>query len=107
MEFGAMILCVVADGQNTLASNSTDFPKRFEELPEGLTVEGLGFAAKYKSAVPQSHRGEIADALSRRMMIHDRVLDLRRNPHPPARSLLLKCTSSHSPPHHRSVRHHF
>ena len=100
-----MILCVVADGQNALASNSTDFLESFEEFPEGLAVECFDLAAKYKSAVPQSHCGEIADALSRRMMLHDRVLDLRRNPHAAARSLLLKVHFVQSPEVHRIVGH--
>jgi hypothetical protein len=33
MEFGAIILCVVADGQNAAAGDGADFPETFLETP--------------------------------------------------------------------------
>src|SRR5882724_4508365 len=85
-----MVLGIVADGQDTAVRFGTGFPKDFQELPEGLSVESPGFAAVQKLAVPQTYGGKVADALARRVMIDDRVADLRRNPHATARSLLLE-----------------
>src|ERR1700689_3092455 len=90
MEFGAMVLCVVADRHDAAASNGADFAEHFQELPEGLPVESSGFAPKEKLAVPQTHGGKIADTLACRMMVHDGVFQFWRNPHAAARSLLLK-----------------
>ena len=70
MEFGSMVLCVVADGHNAAAGNGTGFPKPFREFPEGLSVESSGLATKHKLTIPQAHGGKIAHALPRRMMIH-------------------------------------
>jgi hypothetical protein len=44
VEFGAMILCVVADGQNAVAGNRADFSKHLQELPEGFSVEPSSLA---------------------------------------------------------------
>src|SRR5712692_2237032 len=107
MEFGAMVLCVVADGQNAMARNGAGFPKHFQKLPEGPSVEPSSLATEEKLAVPQTNGGKVADALTRRMMIHNGILDLRRNPHAAARSLLLEVHFVQSPQVHRSVRHQF
>jgi hypothetical protein len=58
MELGAMVLRVVADGQNAAAGNGADFPKPFQELPEGLSVESSDLATEQKLAVPQTHGGK-------------------------------------------------
>src|ERR1700730_10219262 len=107
MEFGAVILCVVADGQNAAAGDGANFPEHFQELPEGLSIESSDLAAEEKHAVPQTHGGKVTHALARRMMVHDGILGLRRNPHAAARSLLLKVHFVHSPQVHRTVRHQF
>src|ERR1700704_2957445 len=79
--------------------------RNFQELPESLSVEPSGLAAEEKLAVPQTHGGKVADALTRRMMIHDGILGLRRNPHAATRSLLLKVHFVQGPKVHRIVRH--
>jgi hypothetical protein len=71
MEFGAVILCVIADGQNAATGDGADFPEHFQELPEGLSIKFSGLAPKQKPAVPQTDGGKIADTLARRMMIYD------------------------------------
>ncbi len=77
MEFGAMILCVVADGHNPPPTDSAGLLKHFQKLPKGFFVEPSGLTAEDKLAIPQTYGGEVADALARRMMIHDGVLGLR------------------------------
>ena len=90
MEFGAVILRVVAYGQYATAGNSARFAEHFQELPEGLSVESPRLAAKQKRAVPQADCGEVADAFPGRMMVHNRVSRFRRYPHAATGSLLLK-----------------
>ena len=51
MEFGAMLLSVVADGQNAVARNGAGFLKHFQKLPEGLPVEPARFPAEEKLAI--------------------------------------------------------
>src|SRR5207247_9957848 len=52
-----------------------------EKLPDGLSVESSGLAAEQNFAVAQAHGSEIADALSRWMMIHHGILGLQRDLH--------------------------
>jgi hypothetical protein len=49
MEFGAMILRVVTDGEYATSGNSAGLAEHFEELPEGLSVKSPGLAANKNS----------------------------------------------------------
>ena len=81
MQSGAMILGIVANGDNAATGLDASFAKHFQELPESFSVESSGFTTEQKLAVPQPHGGKVADALARRMVIDDGVSGLRRNPH--------------------------
>src|SRR5215467_3213468 len=90
VKFGAMMLGVVADGEDSPAVHCTDLSKQFEELPERLPVEPPGLAPEQKLAVVQAHGGEVAHAFAGGVMIDNRIARFWRNPHPAAGALLLK-----------------
>src|SRR5580700_11352620 len=64
-----------------------------------------GMRGGIELAVPQTHGGKIADALARRMMVHDGVLRLGRNPHAATRPLLLKVNFVQCPEVHSGIAH--
>jgi hypothetical protein len=105
MEFGAMILRIVTDGEYATAGHSAGLAEHLEELPEGLSIESPGLAAKQKLAIPQTDCGEVADAFPGRMMVYDGISGFRWNPHAATGSLLLKVHFIQCPEVYRIVPH--
>src|SRR5215472_8562384 len=97
MQFGAVVLRVVANGQHAAAGDRAGLSKKFEEFPEALPIESSGLAAKYERAISQSNCGEVSNAFARRVMVHHRVFDLWRHPHTTPRALLLEMHFVQSP----------
>ena len=61
-----------------------------EVVAEALKDTGTITVTGNYSTIPQSHGGEVADALARGVMVNHRVFGLWRDPHTTPRSLLLK-----------------
>src|SRR4026207_1259347 len=97
MQPGSMVLGVVADGYDTVSLDACFYLKPLQELPEALTVEPPGLPSVNKLAIVEAHRSKIADALSCRGMVQNRISGLRRNPHPGTRTVLLKMHFVQSP----------
>ena len=100
-----MILRVVADHEHAAAGDDAGFLKQFEKRPEGLSVESSGLTPEYKLTVSQADGGEVADALSCRVMLDDGILGFRRDPHAATRPLLLEMHFVQRPQIHRAVFH--
>src|SRR5579863_5516957 len=100
-----MVLGIVADENHATSWLDSRFPEIPQELPETLSVEPTGFAAEHESAVPQSNGGEVPHAVSRGVMIHDRILVFRGDPHAATRSLLLEVDLIQRPEIHGLVLH--
>src|ERR1700679_3531877 len=105
MEFGTMVLSVVADGDDAATGHRTCLPELLKELPEGFAIETPGFTPKQESTIAQTHGREVTHALPCRMMIYDRVPGFRRNPHAAAGTLLLKVHFVQRPQVHGVVAH--
>src|SRR5277367_316567 len=105
MEFGTMVLSVVANGDDAATGHRTRLPELFKELPEGFAIETSGFTSKQESAIAQTHGREVTHALPGRMMIYHRIPGFRRNPHAAAGTLLLKVHFVQRPQIHGVVAH--
>ena len=92
-----MILSVVADRYDATPIACGIRWKHLEEVPETLAIESSAFPPVHEFAVVQAYGSEIAHTLSRRVMVQNRVLGFRWNPHPAPRSVLLKVHFVQSP----------
>jgi hypothetical protein len=85
-----MVPGVIADDHHPTLRIAAGLAEHQEELKESLRIESTRFPPEQELAVPQTHGAKVSDALARRRMKQDGVLDLGRYPHAAARSMLLE-----------------
>lgn len=98
-----MVSGIVGDHHNAPSRSGGGRPQRLEKLPAGNGIELIRLAPKEEPSVPQANGAKIADTVPARMVMQDRVLNFRRNPHPAARTMLLEVHFVHGPKIHRRI----
>ncbi len=88
---------VVDDDHDASSGSGAGRPQVLEELPAGEGVELIRLALKEEFAIAQADGAEIPDAPPRGIMKEHGVLGLGRDPHPAARTVLLKVHFVHGP----------
>ena len=97
VQFGMMVFDVVEDRDNLPPSMTASSPYLFEKGEERFPVEAFLLPAVNEFAVPDTHRTKVAYTFAGGMMQKNRIRDLRRNPHPASRTMLLESDLVHSP----------
>ena len=98
-----VVFRVVSNDGHPSSASAAGRPQVPEKVPAGHGVELIRLAPKEKLAVAQPDRPEIADAAPRGVVKQDRILGLRRHPHPAARTVLLEMHFVHGPKVNRRV----
>lgn len=98
-----MISDVVDDERDGATAFGGDGPPLFQEGMEGHGVEALGFPPEYELAVAQADRPEVSHASTAWIVQQDGLAIFGRDPHPTARSILLKVDLIGRPQIHVSV----
>jgi len=99
-----MVSRVVGNDYDASSASGTGRPQVPEKVPAGSGVELIRLAPKEKLAIAQADGAEIPDAAPGGMVKQHRVLGFRRNPHPAARTVLLKVHFVHGPKIDRGVK---
>ena len=76
-----MIGSIVGNNHHPASAYATGLAQLPQEFEASLPIESLAFPAKYKAAVAQTYRAEIAHALAGRGVQENRILDFWRYPH--------------------------
>jgi len=97
VEDGVVVTCVVDNHDNCPGRAAADSFDLLEEIPASIGVEHALGSGHNQFAISESHRTEIADALSGWGVQADGIGHFRRNPHSTARSMLLKMHFIHRP----------
>ena len=100
---GVVVFRIVGNHHHPSSGAGAGRPKVFPELPAGDGVELVHLSPEKESAVTQADSPEVAHALPGGVMKQNGILDLRRDPHPAARAVLLKMHFVHSPEINRGV----
>jgi len=80
MKIGMMVSGIVANKLDPPSRMATDRAKIPQEEEKGLRIESLG-PMEQELSILKAYSAKVSDALSRRMVVDDRVLLLGRNPH--------------------------
>ena len=81
MELGSMVSGVVADDHHAAPFADAGCSKCFHEFQEGFSIEAARLLTIVKQTVLEPYGPEISYAAPRRMVIQDRIFDLRWYPH--------------------------
>jgi hypothetical protein len=94
-----VVFRVVGDDYNASSGSGsgTGRPQMLEKLPAGNGVESIRLTPKEELAITQADGTEVTDTASGGMVKQYWVLGFRRNPHPAARTVLLKVHFVHGP----------
>ena len=90
MKLSMVVSDVVDDQHNPPSRVRADLPQVFEEAKKCLPIELVCFSAIDELAISDSHCTKISHALSCRMMEHNRVFHIFRNPHAASGSMLFE-----------------
>ena len=97
VQLGMVVFGVVGNDHYPSRRAGADGVKVFQELPTGHGVELARLASEEEFAVAHPDGPKVAHALAGGMMEQHRVLGFGRDPHPAARTVLLKVHFVHSP----------
>jgi hypothetical protein len=87
---GVVIFSIVHDHDNASTRATGAAFQMFEKIQIGCSIEFSRLALADQLSIAQADGAKVSDTLACRMMADYRVLDLWRNPHPAARTTLLK-----------------
>lgn len=105
MHPGMAIAGIVGNHDHPSRPIGADAIESFREGKESCAVELVRLAMEEEFAVAKPYRAIVAYAAARRMAEQNRLLGLRRNPHPAARTMLLKVHFVDGPRIHGCVCH--
>ena len=100
---GVVVSRIVRDHRDTASGSTAGRPQRLEKLPAGNGIELARLAAKEEPSVPQANGTKIANLVPAGMVMQDRVPGFGWDPHPTARTMLLKVHFVHRPKIHRGI----
>jgi len=103
VQSGVVIAGVVGNHHHLSIRASADGTKLLQELPAGQGVELARLTPEEELAVAQADRSIIAHAHPGGLVQQHGVLGFGRNPHPTARTVLLKMHFVHGPEINRGV----
>jgi len=103
VQSGVVISGVVGNHHRLSIRASAGGTKLFQELPAGQGVELAHLTSEEELAVAQADRSIIAHALPGGLVKQHGVLGFERDPHPTARTVLLKMHFVHGPEINRGV----
>jgi len=103
VQAGMMVSDVVQNQHDPAPGMAGEPPELFQKREELIGVEPIYLTAIHELSVPDANGTKVADALPGRMVQQDGVLDLRRNPHPTGRAVLLEPDLIEGPEIHRVV----
>jgi hypothetical protein len=92
-----MVSDVVQNQYDPTPGMAGEPPELFQKREERLGVEPFHLTAIHELTVPDANGAKVADALPGRMVQQNGVLDLRRNPLPTGRAVLLEPDLIESP----------
>ena len=90
MKLGAVIGSVVQDHYDPPPPATTVALKQTQKCPERMLIELVQGSVVNELSVRQSHCAKVADTLASGVVIVQWISDLRSNPHPAARTVLLE-----------------
>jgi len=94
---GVVVFRIVGNDDHTSSASAAGRPQVAEKIPARQGVEFLSLASKEELAVAQPDRPEVAHAAPGGVVKQDRILGLRRHPHPAPRTVLLEMHFVHGP----------
>ena len=103
VQSGVVISGVVGNDYHLSSRARAGGTKLFQELPTGQGVELARLRPEEESAVAQADRSIVANALPGGLVKQHGVLGFGRDPHPTARTVLLKMHFVHGPEINRRI----
>ena len=97
VKFAMVIPGIVRDHHNPIPSPGADPFQLLEEVPARLCVEAIHFATVHEAAIAQANGAKVAHALAPGVVSEHRVGEIRWNPHPASRAVLLEMQFVHRP----------
>src|SRR5271156_3875089 len=98
-----MIFGVVGDDDDAASASATGGFEVDKERGKSPAVKNGGLALDDEPTGAQVHRREVTDALAGGVMQANRALDLRGDPHPATRTVLLKVDFIQRPEFHLGI----
>jgi len=87
---GVVVAGVINDHDHTPSGPPAALPQLGQKIPGRHPVKAAEFPAEEELAIPQADGSKIADAFAGGSVEQNGIIDLRRNPHPSTRTVLLK-----------------